>query len=136
MATTTANTAPAAQHQYPRLENTVACVPIVYGSIAFTLATNTKKQPAAGDDTHSWTLYLRGPNNEDLSKCIEKAVFHLHPSFAKPVRELTSTPVSFIKGRRVRKEQAACGYSVLFVRSRMMIHAISHTYQNLLLFSP
>ena len=94
MATTTASTTATAQHQYPRLENTVACVPIVYGSIAFTLATNNKKQPAAGDDTHSWTLYLRGPNNEDLSKCIEKAVFHLHPSFAKPVRELTSTPVS------------------------------------------
>jgi len=42
--------------------------------------------------THKWTLYLRGANNEDLSGVINKVVFHLHPSFAQPVRELTDPP--------------------------------------------
>ena len=39
-----------------------------------------------------WTLYVRGPNNEDLSVAIRKVVFQLHPSFPQPVRELTQPP--------------------------------------------
>ena len=69
-----------------RLERTVACLPIVFGSVAFYLG---KK---ADENTHEWTLYLRGPNNEDLSACIEKVVFQLHASFAQPLRELVAPP--------------------------------------------
>ena len=36
--------------------------------------------------------YLRGPNNEDLSSCISKVVFQLHPSFTQPVREILEPP--------------------------------------------
>lgn len=71
----------------PRLSNTTVCVPIVYGSIAFPL-----KKLDSNNNTHQWTLYLRGPNNEDLSTGIAKVVFQLHPSFAKPIRELTAPP--------------------------------------------
>ena len=71
----------------PRLPNTSVCVPIVYGSIAFPL-----KKPDANNNTHQWTLYLRGPNNEDLSTGIAKVVFQLHPSFSQPIRELTAPP--------------------------------------------
>ncbi len=70
-----------------RLSNTTICVPIVYGSIAFQL-----KKPDSNNNTHQWTLYLRGPNNEDLSTGIAKVVFQLHPSFPQPVRELTAPP--------------------------------------------
>ena len=70
-----------------RLPNTTICVPIVYGSIAFQL-----KKPDSNNNTHQWTLYLRGPNNEDLSTGIAKVVFQLHPSFPQPVRELTAPP--------------------------------------------
>ena len=70
-----------------RLLNTTVCVPVVYGSMAFPL-----KKPDANNNTHQWTLYLRGPNNEDLSAGIAKVVFQLHPSFAQPVRELTAPP--------------------------------------------
>mmetsp|Transcript_6683 Transcript_6683/g.8337 ORF Transcript_6683/g.8337 Transcript_6683/m.8337 type:complete len:284 (+) Transcript_6683:23-874(+) len=70
-----------------RLPNTTICVPIVYGSIAFQL-----KKPDSNNNTHQWTLYLRGPNNEDLSPGIAKVVFQLHPSFPQPVRELTAPP--------------------------------------------
>lgn len=42
--------------------------------------------------THQWTLYVRGPNNEDLSSCISKVIFQLHPSFAQPIREVYQPP--------------------------------------------
>lgn len=70
-----------------RLEKTTACLPIVYGSVAFYLG-----KKADENSTHQWTLYLRGNNNEDLSYCIQKVIFQLHPSFAQPVRELTAPP--------------------------------------------
>lgn len=70
-----------------RLPNTTVCVPIAYGSIAFPL-----KKPDSNNNTHQWTLYLRGPNNEDLSSGIAKVVFQLHPSFSQPIRELTAPP--------------------------------------------
>lgn len=71
----------------PRLVNTTACLPFVYGSVAFYLGNKADEY-----NTHKWTLFLRGPNNEDLSACIAKVVFQLHPSFAEPVRELTQPP--------------------------------------------
>lgn len=71
-----------------RLEKTSVCLPVVHGSVAFYLG----KKVADEFQTHQWTLYIRGPNNEDLSCCISKVIFQLHPSFAQPVRELTSPP--------------------------------------------
>lgn len=70
-----------------RLLNTTVCLPLVYGSIAFFLGKKADEY-----HTHKWCLYLRGPNDEDLSVCIQKVVFQLHPSFAQPVRELTEPP--------------------------------------------
>jgi YEATS domain-containing protein 4 len=67
--------------------NTTAFLPIVYGSIAFYLG-----KQADEFQTHEWTLFLRGPNQEDLSPVIAKVVFQLHASFAQPVREYTQPP--------------------------------------------
>lgn len=36
--------------------------------------------------THDWTLYIRGCNSSDISIYIDKIVFHLHESFARPKR--------------------------------------------------
>lgn len=77
----------AASDEAPRLVNTTACLPFVYGSVAVYLGNK-----ADDYNTHKWTLYLRGANNEDLSSCIAKVVFQLHPSFAQPVRELSVPP--------------------------------------------
>ncbi|KAI2510253.1 YEATS family [Fragilaria crotonensis] len=86
--TTTGPTAVVANHVLPlageaatknRLANTTVCLPIVYGSIAFFLGKKADEY-----HTHKWTLYLRGPNDEDLGVCIQKVVFQLHPSFAQP----------------------------------------------------
>lgn len=70
-----------------RLENTTAFLPIVYGSVAFYLG-----KKADEFQTHEWTLYVRGPNHEDLSCVISKVIFQLHASFAQPVREYTQPP--------------------------------------------
>lgn len=70
-----------------RMKQTVICAPLVYGSIAFWLG---KKGTESA--THKWTLFVRGPSDEDLSYFIEKVVFKLHPSFSQPVREITTPP--------------------------------------------
>ena len=74
-------------HSPPRLQKTTACLPIVYGSVAFYLG-----KKADEFQTHEWTLYVRGPNQEDLSAVISKVVFQLHASFAQPIRELANPP--------------------------------------------
>jgi len=70
----------------PRLSKTSVHLPIVYGSMAFPL------KKVEEYNTHQWTVYIRGPNNEDLSNAISKVIFQLHPSFLQPVRELTQSP--------------------------------------------
>jgi YEATS domain-containing protein 4 len=70
-----------------RLPNTFIACPIVYGSIAFYLGKKAQEY-----QTHSWTLYVRGPQDEDLSTFISKIAFTLHPSFDQPVREITKAP--------------------------------------------
>ena len=37
---------------------------------------------------YRWTVYVRGPQNEDLSYFIEKVVFILHETYADPIRGL------------------------------------------------
>eukprot|EP00981_Chlorochromonas_danica_P010705 scaffold3341_cov165-Ochromonas_danica.AAC.20 len=65
-----------------RMQNTVVICPIIYGSMAFYLG-----KKAEEFCTHRWTLYLRGPQDEDLSTFVEKVAFTLHPSFPNPIRE-------------------------------------------------
>jgi YEATS domain-containing protein 4 len=69
------------------LSRTTACLPIVYGSVAYFLGKKADEL-----QTHEWTLFLRGPNHEDLSPVISKIIFQLHPSFAQPTREITEPP--------------------------------------------
>lgn len=83
---TTAAIAPTAVTNQPRVPNTTICLPICYGSISFPLVKPEEY------NTHRWTIYVRGPNNEDLSHGIAKVIFQLHPSFPQPVRELTVPP--------------------------------------------
>ncbi len=70
-----------------RLPDTAVSVPIVYGSCAFYLG-----KKAHETATHKWTLFVRGPNGEDLSVFISKVAFSLHESFAEPVRIIEKPP--------------------------------------------
>jgi len=61
------------QHKYPHS----------VGSQAFWLGKVDRKPE---EHSHRWHVYLRGPNNEDLSYFIKKVVFILHETFEQPHR--------------------------------------------------
>jgi YEATS domain-containing protein 4 len=60
--------------------------PIVYGNTATLL-----KKPEQ-ENTHSWTVYFRGLNNEDISYYVSKVEFILHESFPNPTRIIEKWP--------------------------------------------
>jgi YEATS domain-containing protein 4 len=41
---------------------------------------------------HRWTVFVRGPNDEDLSTFVSQVCFSLHPSFAQPLRIIKTPP--------------------------------------------
>ncbi len=53
---------------------------ILFGSIATPLAA------PVGDNTHSWTVYVRGFHGEDISSYVKRIVFKLHESFPNSAR--------------------------------------------------
>jgi len=70
-----------------RITNTTVSCPIIYGSIAFYLGKRSGEYA-----THRWTLFIRGPNNENVDCFISKVMFSLHPSFQDPTREILKPP--------------------------------------------
>lgn len=64
----------------------VTC-PFVYGSIAYYMG-----KKADSYASHKWSLFIRGPNFENMSSFISRVVFTLHPSFAVPIREILEPP--------------------------------------------
>ena len=71
-----------------RTDNVTVACPFVYGSLSVPLPKKSLDTQA----THRWTLFVRGPNDEDLTYFISKVAFSLHQSFAEPVRVITSPP--------------------------------------------
>lgn len=51
-----------------------------------------KKTPSPEGFTHDWVVFVRGPESCDISHFVEKVVFYLHESFAKPKRVLKDPP--------------------------------------------
>ncbi|KAL4483829.1 hypothetical protein ABPG72_006204 [Tetrahymena utriculariae] len=68
--------------------------PIVYGTISYSLGANKKQTEK---NTHRWCVYVRGPNNEDLSTFIEKVVFVLHETFTDHQRAITKPPFEVVE---------------------------------------
>lgn len=60
------------------------CIPIVYGNIAFNIQKQRQLQPQ--EHPYKWTVFVRAPDNSDLSYAIEKVVFKLHETFNPPIR--------------------------------------------------
>lgn len=52
------------------------------------LLASSKSRQAQGDFTHEWTVYVRGPSNENLTVYIKQINIHLHSTFTQPVRML------------------------------------------------
>lgn len=72
----------------PRTKNVVITKPIVYGNVARYFGT----VPNSDNHTHSWTIYVRSYENENMSSYIKKVHFKLHESYNAPNRILTAPP--------------------------------------------
>merc|ERR1739847_30972 len=70
-----------------RMKDVEVCLPICVGTVSFWLGKRADEY-----HSHKWTVYVRSPVNEDLSPVVKKVVFHLHHSFAAPVREVQQQP--------------------------------------------
>ena len=57
--------------------------PIIWGSVSRPL---TQKRPDLEAHTHEWVVYVKGLEDEDLSRFVRKVVFKLHDSFESPNR--------------------------------------------------
>lgn len=72
-----------------RVDRTTVACPIIYGSLAYWMG---NKKAGEGAATHRWTLFVRGPNDEDLSTFVREVAFTLHPSFPEPIRRIKEAP--------------------------------------------
>ncbi|XP_065842405.1 YEATS domain-containing protein 4-like [Oscarella lobularis] len=71
-----------------RVKGVTIVKPIIYGNIARYFG---KKREEDGH-THSWTIYVRPCQNEDISIYIKKVHFKLHESYPTPVRVINNPP--------------------------------------------
>lgn len=53
---------------------------------------SVKPPNAPAEHTHLWTIFVRGPQNEDISYFIKKVVFKLHDTYPNPVRSIEAPP--------------------------------------------
>ncbi|KAI4327720.1 hypothetical protein L6164_020146 [Bauhinia variegata] len=90
-----------------RIKDVEVCVPIVYGTIAFSLG-----RKASETQSHKWTVYVRGASNEDLGVVIKRVVFQLHPSFSNPSRVVESPPF----------EISECGWGEFEIAINLFFH--------------
>ncbi|CAI7996276.1 Protein AF-9 [Geodia barretti] len=51
-----------------------------------------RKKPTVEGYTHDWTILVRGEDGQSISHFVEKVVFFLHESFAKPKRVVKEPP--------------------------------------------
>jgi len=70
-----------------RVRDRELVIPVVVGSVAFYLG-----KKATDTFTHRWTVFLRAPDNSDLSHIIQKVTFQLHHSFTEANREISTQP--------------------------------------------
>lgn len=65
--------------------------PVVYGNTARRLA-EPKPQNTPAGHTHLWTIFVRGPQGEDISYYVKKVVFKLHDTYTDPIRSVETPP--------------------------------------------
>ncbi|KAL6716809.1 NuA4 histone H4 acetyltransferase complex and the SWR1 complex subunit [Lecanora helva] len=75
-----------------RIQGVQVYRPFVYGSIAKPLDPTTRKPTIHADHTHTWTVYVRGLDNEDLSYWLKKVQFKLHETYPNSSRMVETPP--------------------------------------------
>lgn len=79
--------APRPQNGEKRLKGVTISYPIVLGTVAVSLG-----KKATDNATHSWTVYVRSPKEENLGAVLKKVTFKLHESFTNPFRDVKAAP--------------------------------------------
>ncbi|KAG0683538.1 NuA4 histone H4 acetyltransferase complex and the SWR1 complex subunit [Pichia californica] len=76
-----------------RIKQVSISKPILYGNIATKFSpVNPMPINAPKDHTHSWTIFVKDPTNNDLSSYIKKVVFKLHDTYPNSTRTIESPP--------------------------------------------
>ncbi|QLQ79689.1 hypothetical protein HG537_0C03370 [Torulaspora globosa] len=65
--------------------------PIIYGNTAKKFG-EVRPPNAPVEHTHLWTIFVRGPQNEDISYIIKKVVFKLHDTYPNATRTIEAPP--------------------------------------------
>jgi YEATS domain-containing protein 4 len=65
--------------------------PFIYGTTAkpFNDTTNPKPEGTPADHTHSWTVFVKGIDDTDITYWLKKVQFKLHESIPNPHRRLS-----------------------------------------------
>jgi YEATS domain-containing protein 4 len=61
-------------------------VPFVCGTISWWLGRGKSGSGNAAEHSHKWTVFVRGPDNRDITYAVAKVVFTLHSSFQNHIR--------------------------------------------------
>jgi transcription initiation factor IIF auxiliary subunit len=77
-----------------RVKGTQVYRPFVYGTIAkpFNDDTNPKPPGTPADHTHSWTVFVKGVDDGDITYWCKKVQFKLHESIPNPLRSMLLPP--------------------------------------------
>lgn len=68
------------------------CVFVVAGTMSVKIyyevghIASLKSKTTVEGFTHDWELFLRGSDNNNITRIIDKVIFNLHESFPKPKR--------------------------------------------------
>ncbi|SCV03753.1 LAME_0H12948g1_1 [Lachancea meyersii CBS 8951] len=74
-----------------RIKTLSVARPIIYGNSAKKMG-DVKPPNAPVEHTHMWTIFVRGPNGEDLSDIIKCVVYKLHETYPNPTRTVDAPP--------------------------------------------
>ncbi|CEP63894.1 YEATS domain-containing protein YAF9 LALA0_S09e04874g [Lachancea lanzarotensis] len=74
-----------------RIKTLSVARPIIHGNSAKKMG-DVKPPNAPVEHTHIWTIFVKGPNGEDLSDIIKSVVFKLHETYPNPVRTVDAPP--------------------------------------------
>jgi len=68
--------------------------PFVFGTVAkpFDDATNPRPEGTPVDHTHSWTVFVKGVDDADITYWVKRVQFKLHESIPNPLRSVEAVP--------------------------------------------
>lgn len=66
--------------------------PFIYGTEAVPFDPANRPKNAAPDHTHSWKVFVRGINNEDISYWLKRVQFKLHETYSNSLRMVEGPP--------------------------------------------